>query len=496
MGRRARAVPGPRPAGVPQRRDVRAALAGGARRCRRAPRVGGRARPQRAVVLRREPRAARSRACAARPGGRRSRRSRGADRSTTQAVHVVVAGLDLRPQDEVVTTDLEHFGLVGPLAASGARIRVARLRELPAAESFDAISAHVTPRTRLIALSHVSWLDGRVLPWQELRAQTGVPVLVDGAQSVGAIAVDASGADFYTVSAPEVALRAGRDGRRSRSAIRRRFRCGSVEIPVPGGVLDRGRRPSSRSRGRRASIRGSRRRRRSPALEAALAAPPFVAHAAGARGSPPGTATRSSRRATMWSPRPRRRRFSRGARASDTEADVARVHEHGVVIRELPGTGLLRASCRVVERRDRSRAAPRGAGHRRVIDRSGRSVEMRRQAGAYAAASAASAARARARSAAAPRRRSRCARRARARAARRPRRPRRGGRPPRTTAASASSCTDFGSSPSSPVGRTSPHAWTKPESSSHAKSVFLSGVSRGIARCSACERTASTTSSG
>ena len=78
---------------------------------------------------------------------------------------------------------------------------MARLRELPAAESFDAIRAHVTPRTRLLALSHVSWLDGRVLPWQELRAQTGVPVLVDGAQSVGAIAVDASGADFYTVSA-------------------------------------------------------------------------------------------------------------------------------------------------------------------------------------------------------------------------------------------------------------------------------------------------------
>ena len=56
--------------------------------------------------------------------------------------------------------------------------------------------------------------------------------------------------------------------------------------------------------------------------------------------------------------------------------------------------------------------------------------------------------------------------------------------------------TDFGSRPSRPVGRTSPHACTKPESSSQAKSVFFSGVSRGIARCSACERTASITSSG
>ena len=92
------------------------------------------------------------------------------------------------------------------------------------------------------------------------------------------------------------------------------------------------------------------------------------------------------------------------------------------------------------------------------------------------------AARARTRSAAAPRPRSRCARPARARAARRPRRPRRGARRPRTTAASASSCTDFGSSPSMPVGRTSPHAWTKPDSSSQANSVFFSGVSRGMLR--------------
>ena len=59
----------------------------------------------------------------------------------------------------------------------------------------------MTPRTRLIALSAVSWFDGKVFPWRELREATGVPVLVDGAQSAGAIEVDATGADFYTVSA-------------------------------------------------------------------------------------------------------------------------------------------------------------------------------------------------------------------------------------------------------------------------------------------------------
>src|SRR5581483_854913 len=121
--------------------------------------------------------------------------------STTEGVHVVVVGLGLGPDDEVVTTDAEHFGLTGPLAATGARLRIARVRDARAADIFELVREQVTPRTTLLALSAVSWVDGKVLPWRELRAQTGVPMLVDGAQSVGAVEVDAAAADFYTVSA-------------------------------------------------------------------------------------------------------------------------------------------------------------------------------------------------------------------------------------------------------------------------------------------------------
>ena len=49
--------------------------------------------------------------------------------STTQGVHVVVTGLALGPCDEVVTTDAEHFGLTGPLFASDASLRIARVRD-------------------------------------------------------------------------------------------------------------------------------------------------------------------------------------------------------------------------------------------------------------------------------------------------------------------------------------------------------------------------------
>ena len=77
--------------------------------------------------------------------------------------------------------------------ASGARVVVVE-------PDPDAILAAVTPRTRLLALSQVLWTSGRALPVRELREQTGVPVLVDGAQSVGAIPVDAAGLDFLTIS--------------------------------------------------------------------------------------------------------------------------------------------------------------------------------------------------------------------------------------------------------------------------------------------------------
>ncbi|HZQ81882.1 MAG TPA: aminotransferase class V-fold PLP-dependent enzyme [Gaiellaceae bacterium] len=121
--------------------------------------------------------------------------------STTQGVHIVLAGLGLGPGDEVVTTDAEHFGLSGPLIASGAKLRIARVRDAPAADVFGVIEAEVTPQTRLIATSAVSWIDGKVFPWHELRDATQVPVLVDGAQAAGAIEIDATGADFFTVSA-------------------------------------------------------------------------------------------------------------------------------------------------------------------------------------------------------------------------------------------------------------------------------------------------------
>ena len=120
--------------------------------------------------------------------------------STTTGCQIVLSGLRLEPGDEIVTTDEEHFGLLGPLHVSGARVRVAATRGRTADEALAAVLAEVGPRTRLIALSHVSWVTGNLLPVDAIKAETGLPLLVDGAQSVGAIPVVMGEIDYYTVS--------------------------------------------------------------------------------------------------------------------------------------------------------------------------------------------------------------------------------------------------------------------------------------------------------
>ena len=120
--------------------------------------------------------------------------------STTNGCNIVLSGLQLQPSDEVLTTDGEHFGLLGALAASPAQVRVEAVRELPPKESLPVLLDALTPETKLIALSHVCWITGNRFPVEELRRESGLPVLVDGAQSAGAIPVDATAVDFYAFS--------------------------------------------------------------------------------------------------------------------------------------------------------------------------------------------------------------------------------------------------------------------------------------------------------
>jgi L-cysteine/cystine lyase len=116
--------------------------------------------------------------------------------STTDGVNTVIAGLDLRSGEEILTSDEEHPGLLAPLGRAR-RVHGVSVRVVP----FGELAGEVKPTTRLVACSHVSWVSGRVMDTSAL-ASTGVPVLLDAAQSIGAVPADvrALGCDFYAGS--------------------------------------------------------------------------------------------------------------------------------------------------------------------------------------------------------------------------------------------------------------------------------------------------------
>ena len=128
--------------------------------------------------------------------------------NTGEGLNIISFGINWHEGDEVITTNHEHISLLAPLYQLrdryGVNIRFADIG--PAAERpvLKAIADLVTPRTRLISISHVTWTTGAVLNISEVAymgREWGIPVLIDGAQSAGAIPVDvkALGVDFYAV---------------------------------------------------------------------------------------------------------------------------------------------------------------------------------------------------------------------------------------------------------------------------------------------------------
>lgn len=113
----------------------------------------------------------------------------------TDALNLALHGL-LREGDHVVTTVVEHNSVLRPLAALQQRRGVAVTRVGVDEEGFvdpAAIEAALTPRTRLVAVSHVSNVTGAIQPVEEIAAlarRRGVRTLVDAAQSAGHLPLD------------------------------------------------------------------------------------------------------------------------------------------------------------------------------------------------------------------------------------------------------------------------------------------------------------------
>ena len=132
-------------------------------------------------------------------------------RNTTEAINLVAASwgrTNVGAGDEVLITEMEHHANIVPWQML-CEERSARLRVAPILEdgSLDmaAFERALTPRTKLVAIAHVSNVLGTLNPVQriaELAHARGAVVLLDGAQAAPRIPVDvcALGCDFYAFS--------------------------------------------------------------------------------------------------------------------------------------------------------------------------------------------------------------------------------------------------------------------------------------------------------
>jgi L-cysteine/cystine lyase len=262
-------------------------------------------------------------------------------RSTTDGLSTALSALcDVGSGDEVLTSDEEHPGLLAPLEVARRRLGFG-VRFVP----FDELAGEVGPRTRLVACSHVSWVGGRVADVAAIRA-AGARVLLDGAQGLGAVPIDVRslGCDFYAASGQKWLC--GPDG--SGCLYVRGDLCGELEPPWPSYM--------SLAEPARASElvvhEGARRFDMGvapgPATSWALGAADLLAEA-GLDAVTERAAAQAERLAGELTARghevaPRGRTTLVSWRSDDAEGDVARLAERGVVVRQLPGRGLVRAS--------------------------------------------------------------------------------------------------------------------------------------------------------
>jgi selenocysteine lyase/cysteine desulfurase len=132
-------------------------------------------------------------------------------RNATESNNYIANGLDLRPGDEVLMSDQEHPGGEEPWNLRAKRYGiVVKKFEIPkplknSAEILNRINDAITPRTRIIFVSHITTITGAVLPVKEIAALArgkGILSAIDGAHVTGMMRLNVNdiGCDFYTSS--------------------------------------------------------------------------------------------------------------------------------------------------------------------------------------------------------------------------------------------------------------------------------------------------------
>jgi len=136
-------------------------------------------------------------------------------RSTTEGINLVAATYGrkhVQAGDEVLITAMEHHSNIVPwqmlCEEKGARLRVAPINDRGEL-LFEEYEKLLGPRTRLVAVTHVSNVLGTINPVREIVGaahRLGIPVVVDGAQAAPHLKVDVQelDCDFYTFSSHKI----------------------------------------------------------------------------------------------------------------------------------------------------------------------------------------------------------------------------------------------------------------------------------------------------
>lgn len=136
-------------------------------------------------------------------------------RGTTESINLLVSSFGeafIQEGDEVIVSTMEHHSNIVPWQLLQARKGIV-LKVIPMNDRgellLDEYERLFSPRTRIVSVAHVSNVLGTVNPVRDMIATAhahGVPVLVDGAQSIPHMPVDvqALDADFYVFSGHKV----------------------------------------------------------------------------------------------------------------------------------------------------------------------------------------------------------------------------------------------------------------------------------------------------
>ena len=132
-------------------------------------------------------------------------------RNTTEGMNFAANGLDLKEGDEVLISSLEHPGGIHPWKLKEKRFGI-KVKEVPLGvppksvdEIVDAFKKAITPKTKVISISHTVYITGLIAPIKELSAlahENGILLVADSAHGLGMLRLDMKelGADFFTSS--------------------------------------------------------------------------------------------------------------------------------------------------------------------------------------------------------------------------------------------------------------------------------------------------------